>query len=99
MTLLGPLDRDGDGLGDLDPDGVAQTHLGKVSVLPDVELLGVTVQELQGQRVLVAVDGKPLDWPAARRLLKPWSSRHAPVLTIRRGDVARLTVLPQDREE
>ncbi len=49
--------------------------------------------------VLVAVDGKPLDWPDARRLLKPWNSRHAPVLTIRRGDVARLTVLPQDREE
>jgi hypothetical protein len=48
---------------------------------------------------LVAVDGKPLSWPAARRLLQPWKSRHEPVLTVERGGVTRLTVLPKDGEE
>ena len=45
------------------------------------------------------VDGKPLSWPDARRLLEAWSSRHVPVLTVRRGGAARLTVLPEDPEE
>ncbi len=49
--------------------------------------------------VLVAVDGTPLSWPEARRLLQPWKSRHEPVLTVHRGGVARLTVLPKDAEE
>ena len=49
--------------------------------------------------VLVALDGKPLSWPDARRLLQPWKSRHEPVLTLRREGVTRLTVLPKDREE
>jgi hypothetical protein len=48
---------------------------------------------------LVAVDGTPLSWPEARRLLQPWKSRHEPVLTVDRGGVTRLTVLPKDGEE
>jgi urease beta subunit len=55
--------------------------------------------ELEAGDVLVAVDGEPLSWPDARRLLEPWSSRHVPVLTVRRGDAARLAVLPEDQEE
>jgi len=54
---------------------------------------------LEAGDVLVAVDGKPLSWPEARRLLEPWTSRHVPVLTVRRGGAARLTVLPEDPEE
>jgi hypothetical protein len=49
--------------------------------------------------LLVAVDGKPLSWPEARRLLQPWKSRHEPVLTVDRRGVTRLTVLPKDGEE
>jgi S1-C subfamily serine protease len=49
--------------------------------------------------VLVAVDGKPLAWPDARRLLAPWTSRHVPVLTVRHEDAARLVVLPEEPEE
>jgi S1-C subfamily serine protease len=54
---------------------------------------------LEAGDVLVAVDGKPLSWPDARRLLVPWTSRHEPVLTVRRGGGTRLTVLPEEAEE
>jgi hypothetical protein len=50
--------------------------------------------------VVVAVDGTPLAWPEARRLLAPeWSSGHVPVLAVRRGDAVRLTAPPASQEE
>jgi S1-C subfamily serine protease len=49
--------------------------------------------------ILSAVDGKPLAWPDARRLLAPWKSRRVPVLTVRRGDVTRLLILPEETDE
>ncbi|MCG6923655.1 MAG: hypothetical protein LJF15_21580 [Acidobacteria bacterium] len=54
--------------------------------------------ELEAGDVLVAVDGTPLSWPEARRLLQPWKGGHEPVLTVRRDSVTRLTVLPKDGE-
>ncbi len=54
---------------------------------------------LEAGDVLVAIDGKPLAWPDARRLLAPWRSRHVPVLTVHHGDAARLLVLPEEPEE
>jgi S1-C subfamily serine protease len=54
---------------------------------------------LEAGDVLVAVDGKPLAWPDARRLLAPWTSRHVPVLTVHHDDAARLVVLPEEPEE
>jgi predicted metalloprotease with PDZ domain len=58
-----------------------------------------TAAGLEAGEVLVAVDGKPLAWPDARRLLAPWTSRHVPVLTVRQDDAARLVVLPEEPEE
>jgi len=50
--------------------------------------------------VVVAVDGQPVAWPEARRLLDPkWSSRRVPVLSVRRGEAVRLTTPPQSQEE
>lgn len=49
--------------------------------------------------VLVAVDGQPLAWPDARRLVAPWTSRHEPVLTVRRDGDAQLVVLPEALDE
>ncbi|MCG6928736.1 MAG: hypothetical protein LJF30_25955 [Acidobacteria bacterium] len=50
--------------------------------------------------VVVAVDGTPLAWPDARRLLDPeWASGHVPVLTVQRGDSVRLTTPPESQEE
>mgnify|MGYP000373269961 CR=1 FL=1 len=50
--------------------------------------------------LVVAVDGRPLAWPEARRLLAPdWGSRHVPVLALRRGDAVVLAAPPVDEEE
>ena len=49
--------------------------------------------------VLTAIDGKPLAWPEARRFLAPWTSRHDPVLTVRRARTVTLTVLPNPEGE
>ena len=54
---------------------------------------------LQAGDVLLAVDGAPLAWPEARRLLEPWSGPDDPVLTIRRGSAVHLTVLPEPEDE
>ena len=54
---------------------------------------------LEREDVVVAVDGAPLAWPEARRLLDPeWSSRQVPVLTVRRGEAVRLTAVPEIQE-
>jgi S1-C subfamily serine protease len=49
--------------------------------------------------ILGAVDGTPLTWPDARRLLAPWKGRRVPVLTVHRGDVTALLVLPEETDE
>jgi serine protease Do len=50
--------------------------------------------------LVIAVDGRPLAWPEARRLLAPdWGSRHVPVLALRRGDAVVLAAPPVDEEE
>ena len=50
--------------------------------------------------VVVAVDGTPLAWPEARKLLDPeWTSRHVPILAVQRGDGVRLTTPPESQEE
>jgi membrane-associated protease RseP (regulator of RpoE activity) len=54
---------------------------------------------LEAGDVLVAVDGTPLAWPDARRLLATWKSRHVPVLTVHHGEAARLLVLPEEPEQ
>jgi hypothetical protein len=78
---------------------------GASSAEPGFRLLHVPVEsraaaaELATGDVLTALDGNPLAWPEARRLLEPWTSRHDPVLTIRRGRAAHLTVLPEPEDE
>jgi S1-C subfamily serine protease len=81
----------GDGAAEADGPGFRLLHVPEGS--------RAAAAGLERGDLLAAIDGKALSWPEDKRLLEPWTSGHAPVLSIRRRGATRLTTLPEPEED